>query len=975
MAESVLLYPMYMPRIFKTLLAIFCTCALGGAAAIAVERLGDGGLEGSTPNGTFPDSGFWLPASAGPGASAICTTTAGRSGNATTTNGLWVFTGDLGGEWWTGPYQQFSASSGAVFTASAWIRTPVGQPWVANSRALIRVDFTDASSNVVASHQSAALTTANTDWAQFQVTTAPAPAGTVRVTYTCYVSKPNGSNGVSVANFDDCSLLDSEVLTNAGFELTYDRPPLGPFPTNWMGAWLGESGAVAITPTDYTNRVLWEFTGASSNDWWVAIRQFRPATYGDTFLASASVRTPPNEPWVPGTLAYLRVMFVNASNTVLASYQSTNISAPNTNWTRLSIMTEPAPTNTTRVRFTCYLVKPQGSNGQSIVNFDNCSLIPVPIPSARVSSRALGVTTAQMQTSFELRNNGQAALTWQIVESIPWLTAQAGNGSTPPLSAQTITLNVNRSGLTGPDAIKGSFSLNTNDKNIPIDVYLDMPAPAPPLLPSEVRFYGRQLRVRDRLADGTLSAPYHYAIKGSGWSPASMGTLMPVTNRQQEFQKWFIADFQLQRAMNANTVYCFLDFGIDSSAFQILDNLYKNGLKAIVTVDEDGTGNSNRLQQIVTAYRDHPAILAWAVGNEWNINFYHQTFSNILDCANATESFARQVKALDPNHPVAAIFGDIDIPGLNPLRKSDENTNQPISTERIVNDICPTVDFWGLNIYRGGSFSNLFTQWSSITTKPMYLSEFGVDAYESVILDILDGGEQEKTQAAIDNQLWLEIVSNLSALHLDGICAGGTVFEWNDEWWKARPENGASADVQENLGYYGGQPDGFANEEWFAITAVDRRLRQAYFALKSSFAAVAPPADLDGDGLPDSWEYSLIDLNGGDSIRQIAELLPAADFDGDGSSNFTEYIAGTDAASATSLLRITSMSRGNQTAQLQWIGGTNATQYVERSRFVNLSNSWVKISTNNVPTPVTNQFTDLNASNRTNYFYRIRASR
>src|SRR5881628_3529233 len=98
---------MPMPRMLKTVLGILCTCALGATAAIAAERLGDGGLEASTPNGTFPDSGFWLPASAGPGAAAICTTTAGRSGNAATTNGFWIYTGDLGSEWWTGPYQQF----------------------------------------------------------------------------------------------------------------------------------------------------------------------------------------------------------------------------------------------------------------------------------------------------------------------------------------------------------------------------------------------------------------------------------------------------------------------------------------------------------------------------------------------------------------------------------------------------------------------------------------------------------------------------------------------------------------------------------------------------------------------------------------------------------------------------------------------------------------------------------------------------
>src|SRR5207244_11409181 len=124
--------------------------------------------------------------------------------------------------------------------------------------------------------------------------------------------------------------------------------------------------------------------------------------------------------------------------------------------------------------------------------------------------------------------------------SIPWLSAPVSGGTIVSLSAQTITLTVDRSGQSGSDAIKGSFTLTTNDKNIPMDIYLDMPAPAPPSLPAEARFYGRQLRVRDRLADGSFSAPYHYAIKGSAWSPASMGTTASSTERQREFQKWYI---------------------------------------------------------------------------------------------------------------------------------------------------------------------------------------------------------------------------------------------------------------------------------------------------------------------------------------------------------------------------------------------------------------------------------------------------
>lgn len=940
----------------------------------AAEKLLDGGFEASTPNGTFPDSGFWSIASAGPGASAICTTTAGRTGNAATTNGLWSFTGTSGNDWWSGLFQETSAYTGAVFSASAWISTPTNQSFVTGSKAFIRVDFLGATTNVLASYQSAMLTAPNTNWMFFQVTTGPAPSGTTRARYVCSVSKPSGSNGITVVNFDDCSLIDPlENLINTGFEQFYDRAS-SPFPTNWRGAWLGEAGAVIVKPPDHSDKVLWEFTGTSSNDWWVAIFQQTNASAGDAFRASASLRTPPGQSWVNGSQAYFRVLFLNASNTALASYGSSVLATPNTNWTRWEVLTEPAPTNTTHVRFTCYLLKSQASNGQSIVNFDDCSLLSVSMPGARVSSRALGIAASKTQTTFELRNTGKAPLTWQIVESLPWLTVPVAGGTIAPLNATNVSVSVDRSGLTNANALKGAFTLATNDKNIPIDVYMEMPGPSPPSAPAEVRFFGRQLRVRDRLPDGTLSESYHYVIKGSCWSPSSIGTSSDSTLRQLEFEKWYVPDIQLHRAMNANTVYTFLDFGVDGTAFQVLDNLYKNGMKAIVTVDEDGTANSNRLQQIVTAYRSHPAILAWAIGNEWNINFYHQTFSNILDSAKATESLARQVKALDTNHPVVAIFGDIEIPGLNPLRRSDENTNQPVSTETIVNDICPSVDFWGLNIYRGATFGSLFTQWSSITAKPMFLSEFGTDAYHSTFLDMLDGTEDESLQAAFNRNLWYEIATNLSALILSGVCVGGTVFEWGDEWWKARPIDGASIELQENLGYFGGQADGFANEEWFAIVAVDRRVRQSYSNFQSDFATVNPPADLDHDGLPDRWEYRLIDMNGG-ALRHISDVLPDDDFDGDRASNYNEYVADTDPAAADSGLRLIQFARSNQVLRLQWVGGIKATQYLERSTSLTPGGQWVTILTNNPPTPITNQFTDSAAGTGTNRFYRVRVAR
>jgi hypothetical protein len=893
---------------------------------------------------------------------------------------LHEFTGTASNQWSAAPYQEITVVPGAVLRAGAWIRTTTGFPWVAGSMASIRVEFLGSATDVLASHQSSGLTTAGTDWTNFEVTTAPAPEGTTRAHFVCSLTKPKDVAGVSVAQFDDCSAgFPLETLVNGGFEQTFDTAP-GPFPTNWLGEWLGNGGAVAVPPKHTGNSGLYQYTDTATNAWWTAIYQRQPIPAGVAFRASAWMATPSGGSWMAGSQAYFRVVFLSSTNNiVLASYQSPVFTAPNTNWRQYELTTGPAPPTAAFVRFTCYLFKPQGAPGQSIVSFDDCSLLPFSIPGARISSRVLGVPAGLTETSFELLNTGAAPLDWQLTENIPWLDAPTNSGTIDALGSQRITVRADRSGLTNTATLQGRFVVTTTATNIPVDVYLDMPSALPPALPAEVKFYGTLLRVRDRLPDSTLSAPYHYAIKGAAWSPASMGTSAGSLARRAEFANWYVADLQLLRAMNANTVYTFLDFGTDAGGFAVLDNLYKNGLKAIVTVDDDGSGDSNRLQQVVTAYKTHPAVLAWAIGNEWNVNFYHHAFSNILDSANATEALARQVKSLDPGHPVAAIFGDIDIPGLNPLLKASENTNQMVSTERIVNDLCPSVDFWGLNIYRGATFGNLFDQWATITSKPMFLSEFGTDAYrifeQGFPPFFPDGMEDEPMQASFNRVLWQEIAAQISALHLSGRCIGGTVFAWNDEWWKVQPASGGSPNVQENLGFYGGHPDGFANEEWFAIAAIDRRLRETFVNFQSDFAAASASGDLDQDGLADSWEYRLVDASTNDALTDLLSVLPGDDFDRDGASNHAEYIADTDPASAQSSLRFTGIERSNSVLRVTWTAGAGATQFLERATSLSATPNWVPLLTNLPPTALTNSYNDTTATGGTDFFYRLRATR
>src|SRR5262249_9593975 len=156
-----------------------------------------------------------------------------------------------------------------------------------------------------------------------------------------------------------------------------------------------------------------------------------------------------------------------------------------------------------------------------------------------------------------------------------------------------------------------------------------------------------------------------------------------------------------------------------------------------------------------------------------------------------TELMAGMVKTLDTNHPIVSTHGDIFPPEMSTL----------------VNDLCPSVDIWGLNVYRGPSFTTLFDDWATFTTKPMLLSEYGTDSYRTLLtktevdLVSVDGAVDEPTQATWDRRLWREIAGNLSALKPGKVCLGGTAFEWNDEWWKAQGAFGGEVGRHDNLGF------------------------------------------------------------------------------------------------------------------------------------------------------------------------------
>jgi acetate kinase len=364
-----------------------------------------------------------------------------------------------------------------------------------------------------------------------------------------------------------------------------------------------------------------------------------------------------------------------------------------------------------------------------------------------------------------------------------------------------------------------------------------------------VRTGDRRLFIQDRKSDGTLGAEYALTMKGMNWSPASKDS-NPTSNPtgfRDEFFKWYQTDIPLMAKMGVNVVRVYHDFGTDTRAFQVLDMFYKYGIKVIVQVDSPLHGtvaNTANVTTVVNAYKNHPAILMWGIGNEWDLKMsngkYYWTFNTLSDAAAWVQSTALTIKSLDSNHAVSTMMADPHIPDLHPLSQEafpyqfSPSTLLTISTKDIVNTLCPAVDVWGLQIYRNKSFGDLFQQWRSISTKPMYIGEFGADSY-----DHLTGNQNYAMQADMNAGLWDETFLDLSAERTNGAAIGAVSFEFNDEWWKNGTPGVQSISYESNPG----QPDSVNDEEHFGHFTIDRVQKTSATAISNRFnngpAAVA----------------------------------------------------------------------------------------------------------------------------------------
>lgn len=254
---------------------------------------------------------------------------------------------------------------------------------------------------------------------------------------------------------------------------------------------------------------------------------------------------------------------------------------------------------------------------------------------------------------------------------------------------------------------------------------------------------------------------------------------------------------------------------------------------------------------LVREYEGTPGLLLYLLGNENNYGLFWggAETQNIPLADRASTRRARDMyrlfnkgalamKAVGVNRPIAIANGDdmfLDI----------------------IAEELPDIDIFGTNTYRGLTFTDLYDNVKSGYGKPVLLTEFGADAFNSKT-----GQEDQACQARYVVENWKDVYSHAAGFGRAENSIGGFTFQFSDGWWKTGQT--VELDVHNttaswvNGGYTCDYESGKnnMNEEWFGVMAkgvmnpsglYDLSPRAAYNALKDihRFDPYAPGATLD----------------------------------------------------------------------------------------------------------------------------------
>lgn len=337
------------------------------------------------------------------------------------------------------------------------------------------------------------------------------------------------------------------------------------------------------------------------------------------------------------------------------------------------------------------------------------------------------------------------------------------------------------------------------------------------------------------------------------------------------------ADLERLKQYGANTIRTW----DAEDAGPLLDRAHEHGIAVVLGIwlehqrhgfDYDAQGSREqqlqRVERLVTEFKDHPAVLAWGVGNELELGGDFDIALRQIRDASAL------IKELDPNHPTMAVIAEI----------GDDKA------VRIQNE-CPDIDILGINAYGGmGSVAQRLAEQGY--TGPYAITEFGpVGFWETGTTEWGAPYEQASSQKAefIGANYEKTIHANIGKQ-----CLGSFAFFWGNKqettetWFGLLLPTGETTESVDVLSTFwtGSPPDNRAPR----VTGLTIGADPAALAPGQTILATVDTTDPDGDDLAIEWRLmpeSTVKSAGGDHEQSIDPIDIAVEPDGPNRARLT----------------------------------------------------------------------------------------
>ena len=329
---------------------------------------------------------------------------------------------------------------------------------------------------------------------------------------------------------------------------------------------------------------------------------------------------------------------------------------------------------------------------------------------------------------------------------------------------------------------------------------------------------------RVRLQNGSLTlGQERFVIRGVAYSNVPIGQ-WPGSSLPS-IPCLFARDLPLVAALGANTLrtYALLPEG-DNVFVPLLESAglyWLAGFPLDRFYDPSRTITSQK-ERILQAFRDYAGrfrgqarLIGYVFGNEVARDYNRKLAGSPAEFYALLEDAAGILRELEPEETPLLTTAVSDL---------SELTRQPSG-----------LSFWSWNACPGVSFFGLLEEARRRATRPVLISEYGVDAFDQRIRQ-----ENELAQAEATLTLTREI-------QLASWLLGSVYASFVDEWWRGGDPNLHLAGGATHSGF----PDGFRNEAWFGIfraTATEQpgldslRPRAVFVALAGLWGGRSPAA-------------------------------------------------------------------------------------------------------------------------------------